>query len=58
MKKCKNQTPANWTSMGIVVGAAMGVIMDNIGLWVGLGIVIASGLRHFFPWVPGTSKCD
>ena len=60
MKKCNNQKPANWNwiSMGAAVGAAMGVIMDNIGLWVGLGVAIASGLRCLFSWGEGASKCD
>jgi hypothetical protein len=54
----KSQTSANWISMGAAVGAAMGVIMDNIGLWVGLGVAIASGLCCLFSWAQGISKCD
>ena len=60
MKKRKNEKYVNWNwiSMGAAVGAAMGVIMDNIGLWVGLGVAIASGLRYLFSWGQGASKCD
>ena len=41
MKKEKNLTKS--IGIGMVIGAAIGVASDNIGLWLSLGLVFGAG---------------
>lgn len=41
MKKENNYTKS--IGIGMVIGAAIGVATDNIGLWLSLGIVFGAG---------------
>jgi len=43
MKKEKNIGLG--TAYGIAIGTAIGVLTDNLGLWISLGMAIGSGIE-------------
>lgn len=35
-------------AIGIVLGVAIGVALDNIGAWLAIGVALGAGLEHRF----------
>jgi hypothetical protein len=42
----KKRRPANMIGAGFIIGAGVGVAIDNIGLGIGVGIIIGAALSR------------
>jgi uncharacterized membrane protein len=42
MKNNKDQKYGNWITIGMLIGAVIGAITDNIGFWVGMGFLLGA----------------
>lgn len=36
----------NWVAYGVVFGTIVGVLTDNIGLWLALGVALGAGMSE------------
>ncbi len=39
---------STWIGIGIIVGTVVGVLIDNVGLGIALGLVFGAGVRVAF----------
>ncbi len=42
----KAMNPDTYMGLGIIFGSVVGVLTDNIGLWIALGVVFGAALRE------------
>jgi len=44
MEKKEDKIIAQFTSYGLMAGVVFGVLNDNLGLWIAIGVAIGAGL--------------
>jgi uncharacterized membrane protein len=44
MQKKEDKIIAQFTSYGLIAGVVFGVLNDNLGLWIAIGVAIGAGL--------------
>ena len=44
MQKKEDKIIAQSTSYGLIAGVVFGVLNDNLGLWIAIGVAIGAGL--------------
>lgn len=42
----KNKKQTNYIAVGIAIVAAVGIAMDNLGLWISLGTAIGAAMGY------------
>ena len=46
MEKKEDKIIALFTSYGLMAGVVIGVLNDNLGLWIAMGVAIGAGLGY------------
>jgi len=46
MEKKEDKIIAQFTSYGLMAGVVFGVLNDNLGLWIAIGVAIGAGVGY------------